>query len=97
MTLIYLVIYSYLRCPIFFSGVYHHVTGKPLGYLTVKLVGFNDTAKPSYWMAVNSWGQKWGDKGMFKIRRIVDECMIEGSIRGITVKDNYQRSSEEEE
>lgn len=77
----------------FFSGVYHHVTGKPLGYLTVKLVGFNDTAKPNYWIATNSWGTKWGDKGVFKIQRFTDECQIEGSIR--TARINKEDSSEE--
>jgi len=47
-------------------------------------------------MAVNSWGKEWGDKGMFKIRRAVQECMFDGSIRGILVKDVPDKSSEEE-
>lgn len=64
--------------------------------MTVKLVGFNDTASPKYWMAVNSWGKEWGDKGMFKIRRLESECMIEGSMRGILVKEVPDKSSEED-
>lgn len=50
--------------------------------LTVKVVGYNDTADPKYWIAVNSWGKRWGDDGTFKIRRYTDECMFESSLHG---------------
>lgn len=71
-----------------FAGVYHHITGKPLGYLTVKLVGFNDTAKPWHWIATNSWGRKWGDNGVFRIQKYSGECLIDGSIRGVVIKND---------
>ncbi len=76
-------------CSKFFSGIYHHVKGKQLGMLTVKIVGYNDTnPNNKYYIAMNSWGTKWGDKGHFKIRRGVDECMIDGNLRGISMVDD---------
>lgn len=59
-----------------------------MGRLTVKVVGFNDNGNPKYWVAVNSWGSKWGDKGIFKIQRGVNECMFENSLRGALVEDD---------
>jgi cathepsin B len=35
---------------------------------------------------VNSWNEGWGDKGMFKILRGVDECGIESEILGAEPK-----------
>lgn len=35
----------------------------PLGGHAVKLVGWG----PGYWIAANSWGVEWGDKGYFRI------------------------------
>ena len=32
-----------------------------------------------YWLAANSWGESWGEKGFFRIRRGVNECGIESS------------------
>jgi cathepsin L len=33
----------------------------------VLIVGFNDTASPSYWKIKNSWSTKWGEKGFVRI------------------------------
>lgn len=83
------------------KGVYHHVTGKPIGKLTVKLVGFDDEdPENKYWIAINSWGKKWGNNGQFLIRRTVDECQIEGSMHGVYVysdADESESSSSSEE
>ncbi len=47
------------------TGVYKHVTGKALGGHAVTLVGYDDSK--SAWIARNSWGEEWGDKGYFLI------------------------------
>ncbi|GIM04508.1 hypothetical protein Vretimale_9065, partial [Volvox reticuliferus] len=35
------------------------------GYHQVVVIGYNDTG--SYWIAKNSWGTSWGDRGYFRI------------------------------
>lgn len=61
------------------SGVYHHVTGSLLGGHAIKIVGWGIDSESSlpYWIAANSWGEEWGMKGYFWIRRGNDECQIE--------------------
>lgn len=59
------------------AGVYHHVTGKLLGQITVKVIGWGINRGVEYWLAVNSWGTSWGDKGIFKIRRDNNDCLFE--------------------
>lgn len=49
------------------SGVYHHVSGSPLGGHAIKVIGFGKQDGKDYWLAVNSWNEFWGDKGTFKI------------------------------
>lgn len=75
-------------------GIYHHVTGKLLGNVAIRLVGYNDEDENNkYWIAVNSWGKSWGDEGKFKIRRGVDECMVDGSLHGVYVYSDADESS----
>lgn len=31
-------------------------------------------------LVANSWNSDWGDKGFFKLKRGVDECMIEHDV-----------------
>lgn len=50
------------------SGVYHHVSGGPLGGHAIKVIGFGNEDGKDYWLAVNSWNEFWGDKGTFKIQ-----------------------------
>lgn len=49
------------------SGVYHHVSGGPMGGHAIKVIGFGNQDGRDYWLAVNSWNEYWGDKGTFKI------------------------------
>ncbi|MBI4347476.1 MAG: hypothetical protein HY553_11515 [Elusimicrobia bacterium] len=47
------------------SGVYEHVAGDWMGNHSVVLVGYDDTQRA--FIAKNSWGTRWGDRGYFLI------------------------------
>ena len=47
------------------SGIYSYAAGKKLGGHAVLLVGYNDAEQ--YFIVKNSWGDKWGEDGFFKI------------------------------
>lgn len=59
------------------KGVYQHISGKVTGGHAVKLIGWGEENGVPYWLGVNTWSKYWGDSGTFKIRRGVDECLIE--------------------
>jgi cathepsin C len=44
---------------------------------SVAIVGWGEENDVKYWIAKNSWGDFWGEKGYFKIKRGVDEAAIE--------------------
>ncbi|VVC26946.1 Cysteine peptidase, cysteine active site,Peptidase C1A, papain C-terminal,Peptidase C1A [Cinara cedri] len=65
------------------SGVYvksENATYK--GGHAVKLIGWGVEHGVDYWLLVNSWGYKWGNNGLFKIRRGTNECEIDDSTTG---------------
>jgi len=64
------------------SGVYKHTTGGFLGGHAVEMVGWGTENSEDYWLIKNSWNEEWGDGGLFKIARGVDECGIEDSVSG---------------
>jgi len=43
------------------------------------MIGWGVEDYTPYWLMVNSWGEQWGDRGMFKILRGTNECGIESS------------------
>lgn len=67
------------------GGIYHHTflddkfNPFELTNHAVLVVGYG--ADPSsgekFWIVKNSWGNSWGEKGFFRIRRGNDECAIE--------------------
>ena len=67
------------------GGIYKH-TGLTDGFNpfeitnhAVLLVGYgeDETSGTKFWIVKNSWGESWGEKGYFRIRRGTDECSIE--------------------
>jgi len=50
------------------SGIYHHVSGEPVGGHAVKVVGWGVESGVSYWKIANSWNPYWGEKGYFRIK-----------------------------
>uniref|UniRef100_A0A224Y2S1 Cathepsin B n=1 Tax=Rhipicephalus zambeziensis TaxID=60191 RepID=A0A224Y2S1_9ACAR len=64
------------------SGVYQrHSTQRCTGHV-VRIIGWGTENGVPYWLAANSWGTGWGDKGFFKIRRGNNECNIENQVEG---------------
>ena len=59
------------------SGVYQQITGELLGGHAVMLIGYGTEDSVPYWIVQNSWGDDWGEGGMFRIIRGTNECGIE--------------------
>jgi len=62
------------------SGVYTYQTGSYLGGHCIKIIGWGVEGTVPYWLCNNSWTTSWGDNGIFKIKRGVDECGIEDEV-----------------
>jgi len=63
------------------SGVYKYTTGSMLGGHAVKIIGWGvDETGLKYWTIANSWSEKWGEKGTFRIARGTNECGIESNV-----------------
>lgn len=58
------------------SGIYSHKSGKMLGGHAVKIVGWGEEEGVKYWIAANSWSEKWGENGFFRIQ--IGQCNFEG-------------------
>lgn len=71
------------------SGVYRH-TGADLGEsrLSVRIIGWGEKTnkkgkKRKYWICLNSWGTKWGEKGAFRIVRGENHLGIEENVLAV--------------
>ncbi|KAI5715848.1 hypothetical protein M8J77_023651 [Diaphorina citri] len=81
---------------IYKKGVYQHTVGEMSGGHAVKIIGWGVEDGVKYWLCVNSWGELWGDGGLFKIRRGTDESRIE-SFQVSAGRVDIHRSSDLEE
>lgn len=77
------------------SGIYKHTPIAELyesGYHSVRIIGWGedisrDNGLPiKYWLVVNSWGHQWGENGLFRIRRGINECDIESFVVAVWAK-----------
>ncbi|KAH8291026.1 hypothetical protein KR054_007909 [Drosophila jambulina] len=63
------------------GGIYRKTAANresPKGFHSVKLVGWGEEHNgDKYWIAANSWGPWWGERGYFRILRGSNECGIE--------------------
>jgi len=48
------------------DGIYTKASGPVLGGHCIKIIGWDNTNSPPYWIIANSWGADWGDAGFFK-------------------------------
>ncbi|GMT10913.1 hypothetical protein PFISCL1PPCAC_2210, partial [Pristionchus fissidentatus] len=64
------------------SGIYVHTAGKYLGGHAVKVIGWGEENGTPYWLAVNSWNTDWGENGLFRIIRGVNEVGFEAQMVG---------------
>lgn len=63
------------------SGVYHRKSSEEYsGGHMVRIIGWGADGNDKYWLVANSWGEDWGLKGLFKIRRGTNECNIENAV-----------------
>jgi len=66
-----------------FQGVYQKTENATyLGDHSAKLIGWGVKYDVEYWLLVNSWGDDWGDGGLFKIRKGTNECYVDNSTTG---------------
>jgi cathepsin B len=57
------------------SGIYEYTHGRKIGGHAVKIIGWGEENESPYWIVQNSWGNKWGEDGFFRIK--MGECMID--------------------
>lgn len=71
------------------SGIYRHSAAatpadERAAYHSVRLIGWGEELvgyeRVKYWIAINSWGQWWGENGRFRILRGSNECEIESYV-----------------
>ena len=50
------------------GGIYEHKKGYLLGGHEVNIVGWGVENGVHYWIVQNTWGEKWGENGFFRIK-----------------------------
>lgn len=60
------------------GGIYSYVSGEIVGRQALRLIGYGTEGGSRYWIGANSWGERWGEKGFFKIA--MGECEIEEDV-----------------
>jgi len=78
------------------SGIYHHVTGEPVGGHAVKMVGWGVEGGVKYWKIANSWNPYWAEKGYFRIKRGDNEGGIEDQAIAASPDAKWSRAGDEE-
>ncbi len=59
------------------TGIYSHMTGVVRGGHSIRIVGYGSEKGQPYWIIANSWTEKWGEAGFFRMKRGTNEGGIE--------------------
>ena len=59
------------------GGIYRDTTGAKSLDHSISVVGWGEENGQKYWIARNSWGTFWGEKGWFRIVRGVGSALCE--------------------
>ena len=59
------------------GGIFEDTTGRRVDDHEISVVGWGSENGTDYWIARNSWGTYWGEKGMFRIVRGINNLGIE--------------------
>ncbi|XP_066149101.1 cathepsin B-like [Euwallacea fornicatus] len=62
------------------SGIYQRISNDYLGGHAVRILGWGVEDDVKYWLVGNSWNERWGENGYFRIIRGRDEVGIESTI-----------------
>ena len=49
------------------EGIYRRLEAEVLGHHAVRIVGWGEEAGVRYWRLANTWGEAWGEGGLFRI------------------------------
>ena len=62
------------------SGIYQSTTDEIEGSHAAKILGWGVENGIKYWLVANSWNERWGENGYFRIIRGQNEADIEAKI-----------------
>lgn len=66
------------------GGIYKQTSDSLLGGHAVKIVGWGKEGDQEYWIVQNSWSEKWGEDGFFRIA--FGECGIDSGATSVMPK-----------
>lgn len=66
--------------PAYRHGIYDPNSFKSLGGHAVSMYGYGVENGVKYWLIKNSWNEKWGENGWFRMVRGKNACAIEGGL-----------------
>lgn len=68
-----------------------NVLESAVGGHAVRIVGWGEEDGVPYWWIANSWSDKWGINGYFRMKRSIPECMLEENV--VSMKPSFPGES----
>lgn len=62
------------------GGIYVHKTGGLLGAHAVRVIGWGAENGVEFWIVANSWAERWGEKGFFRVAIGQSKLSFEGNL-----------------